>query len=247
MNIGQKIIHLESVDSTNNYAANLLKSEVVSHGTVILTDNQYNGRGQRDSEWQSESFKSLTLSIILKPAIMTADQQVYINLCTCLSLIDVLSKYKLEALIKWPNDIFVGERKIAGILIENNLKGNFLSSSIVGIGLNVNHAPTQFNCATSMYEQTGGYFILQEVFLATLSAFNSYYDFIENQKFEDLMNYFQEKMLGIGSAMWFEDNFGVFSGVVRGIDNQGRLKIQKDNEIRFYGNKEIKWLPKNIF
>ena len=135
MKIGSKIIHLESVDSTNNYAANLVRQGNCDHGTVILADDQFLGKGQRGSEWIATKGDNLTTSIVLTPDNLSVEDQFYLTCLASLSVVDTLKEYHIEASIKWPNDIYVEHKKIAGILIENSFQGNSIKSSIIGIGL----------------------------------------------------------------------------------------------------------------
>ncbi|MFA6925093.1 MAG: biotin--[acetyl-CoA-carboxylase] ligase [Bacteroidales bacterium] len=140
--IARNIIELKIIDSTNSYAMELLKTknEQIAEGTVIITKNQTAGRGQTGNTWESETEKNLTLSIILYPDFIEPSQQFLFNKAISLGITDYLkNKFPdLTLKIKWPNDIYVGDKKIAGILIENIIIGNKFSGSVVGIGLNVN-------------------------------------------------------------------------------------------------------------
>ncbi len=135
------IIWLEEVDSTNEEARRRIS--YIDNLSVVSAVRQTAGRGQRGNSWQSADGENLTFSIVLKFGAdqlepMAASGQFVISEVTALSVVDFLAAYDIEAKIKWPNDIYVGNRKICGILTENALKGNCLSHSIVGIGLNVN-------------------------------------------------------------------------------------------------------------
>ncbi|MBE6217881.1 MAG: biotin--[acetyl-CoA-carboxylase] ligase [Bacteroidales bacterium] len=135
------IIWLEEVDSTNDEARRRISD--IDNLSVVSAVRQTAGRGQRGNRWQSADGENLTFSIVLKFGAdqlepMAASGQFVISEVAALSVVDFLARHDIEAKIKWPNDIYVGDKKICGILIENALKGNFLSHSIVGIGLNVN-------------------------------------------------------------------------------------------------------------
>ena len=135
---GQFKVHLSRVDSTNNYAANLIKSGKAKSGTVILADEQTNGRGQRDAVWQSDPGLNLQFSAIWLPESFFIKDQRYLNFAVSIAIQQFLSKKGVEPQIKWPNDILVGEKKISGVLIENQLQGQRINACIIGIGLNVN-------------------------------------------------------------------------------------------------------------
>lgn len=140
------IIWLNSVDSTNDEAKRRISE--LDNLAVLSAVSQTKGRGQRSNTWLSEPGKNLLMSIVLKYAphgestsdslaVQAYDQQV-ISQITSLALVDLLAAHEIEAKIKWPNDIYVGNKKICGILIENTVLGKWMTSSIIGIGLNVN-------------------------------------------------------------------------------------------------------------
>lgn len=140
------IIWLNSVDSTNDEAKRRIPE--LDNLAVLSAVSQTKGRGQRSNTWLSEPGKNLLMSIVLKYAphgestsdslaVQAYDQQV-ISQITSLALVDLLAAHEIEAKIKWPNDIYVGNKKICGILIENTVLGKWMTSSIIGIGLNVN-------------------------------------------------------------------------------------------------------------
>jgi len=137
------IISFDSLPSTNNELKNRLKTNDLSEFTTILTSYQTNGRGQQSNVWESADGLNLTFSVLLKPVFLEPALQFYLSKIVALALTDVLMKYVDELSIKWPNDIYVGEKKIAGILIENSLMGSCIDTCVVGIGLNVNQLSFQ--------------------------------------------------------------------------------------------------------
>lgn len=134
----RNIISLYEVESTNNYANQLILSNAADEGTVVLTHFQKKGRGQLGNQWESEAGSNLLASIILYPKFLNAGKQFLLTKIASLSIVEFLKREVSGVSIKWPNDIFVGNKKIAGILIENSIKGSNLFSSIIGIGLNLN-------------------------------------------------------------------------------------------------------------
>lgn len=133
------IIRLPETESTNTYALQLLSQQRPENGCVIITDHQTKGKGQDTSSWESEKGKNLTFSIILYPGF-TADQQFVFNKAISLGIYDFLKTELPEhtVSIKWPNDIYIGNKKACGILIQNSVTGNKLDFVVVGIGMNVN-------------------------------------------------------------------------------------------------------------
>ena len=142
--IGKNIVELDVVDSTNNYASDLVTKNNALEGTVVVAHYQGSGKGQRGNVWTSEPGKNLTFSLILKPKKVTPSEAFVISKIVSLAICKYLDTVVEEdVFIKWPNDIYVGQKKICGILIENQFKGKKFESSIIGIGLNVNQSNFQ--------------------------------------------------------------------------------------------------------
>ena len=158
------IMWLESVDSTNSEAKRRISD--IDNLSVLSALSQSEGRGQKGNKWSSVPGENLTFSIVLKfgeqtagelRLAVTAREQFVLTEITSLSIVEFLSRHGIKAKIKWPNDIYVGDKKICGVLIENSLRGKNLSSSIIGIGLNVNQRNFDVNLPnpTSMILETG--------------------------------------------------------------------------------------------
>lgn len=138
MKSDKKFIVLNTVESTNNYANQLVLSKAAGHGTVVLAQFQSKGKGQMGNSWESEYGKNLLASFVLLPVFLPAVKQFYLSKITCLSISEFLKPETKSVSVKWPNDIYIGNKKVAGILIENSIKNNYVDSSIIGIGLNLN-------------------------------------------------------------------------------------------------------------
>lgn len=169
--IGERIITLGSVDSTNNYAADLLAGGGMHHGTVILAHEQTAGRGQRGRTWRSGEGLDLTASVILVPDHMRVSDQFALSKMVAVAVHDVVAATLIgvgrdpgEVRVKWPNDVLVGRRKIAGILIKNEIMGSLIRTCVVGIGLNVNSKEWEEDLmATSLRLETGRKHQVEEV------------------------------------------------------------------------------------
>ena len=180
--IGIQKIRLLSVDSTNNFAAKLINDGLAEHGSVILADNQTNGRGQRGSEWQSQKGKNILTSFIFKFQELDPQFLFRINAFVSIALIDFLENHGIEAQIKWPNDILVNSKKICGILVENKLAGNALAYSIAGFGLNVNQSDFGgLDEATSMSLEVKQEFDLEKIWLSIIGYFQKWEVFISSE------------------------------------------------------------------
>ena len=176
-----KITHFNNIDSTNSYLQNLLEKGEDVVDNVVVTDFQTSGKGQGKNVWQSEDGKNLLFSIALDMSFLKAEDQFLLTQIVSVAMINVLKKYLPEEnlFIKWPNDIYFNNKKIAGILIKNEIKGIMLGTSIIGIGLNVNQTSFDESLPNpiSMKMITGKDYDLEEILLAIscqLSAVSNY-------------------------------------------------------------------------
>lgn len=239
--LGNKIIHLDSVDSTNNYAAKLHKEDSVTHGTVIMADEQTNGRGQRGASWQSEPGKNLMFSLYVEPKKLKADQQTIISHCVCLAMVKVLQKKGVEAEIKWPNDLYVNNRKISGILIENSLKNGKVSASVIGVGLNVNQKTFETN-ATSLINEIGEHVKPMDLLESFLFELDKLWSAVEGYQIDTVLPTVYKHLMGYQQMRKYEDENGVFIGIIEGIDENGCLVMYRNGELMKYNLKEVQFI-----
>jgi BirA family biotin operon repressor/biotin-[acetyl-CoA-carboxylase] ligase len=243
--IGNQIIQLDRVDSTSNYVATLVSEGKARHGMVILAENQTNGRGQRGTIWQSESAKNLIFSFYLEHKDLEIHQQEALTHFTSIAIQSCLLKLGISSAIKWPNDILVNTKKIAGILIENQLRGTKISSSIIGIGLNVLQTKFDFTGSTSILSVLNKTIHKEEIFERLILELNNTYLLILNKEYSRLKeNYLQSLwLLGIESTFEIKNSF--FKGIIRGTDAFGRLEIEDVDGVKTYDLKEIKFTLRN--
>lgn len=232
--IGNKIVRLDSVDSTNNFAANLLREGKIGHGTVILADEQTAGRGQRGASWHSQGGMNLIFSVFVEHDNLSVDQQAQITHWVALSVNDLLRAHDIESLIKWPNDLLVGDEKIGGILIENQLSGTLIRSSIIGVGLNVNQQFFEQLQATSMRLCTHIHYDIQEIGFGLIEALNK-----RVGQFGGLQFDYHRYLWKINECVNFYRNGATEQGVLLGTDVLGRLRMLIEGEEQTFDLKEI--------
>lgn len=242
MEIGRKIIHLEVVDSTNNYAANLLKAGQLLPGTVILADEQYAGRGQREAEWSANPGENLTFTFFLDNVNLSVERQFVLTQIVSLSLLDLLGKLGLEVQIKWPNDIYCGKRKIAGVLIENQLAGGVVRSSIIGVGLNVNQDQFSGLNATSVFLETGSRRFPKEILLSFTVSFQKVWNTYMDGQYVRLKRDYQKSLYQFNRPSRFRDTSGEFEGTITDVLDSGKLVVRKGNEELQYAIREIQFM-----
>ena len=209
-----------------------------------MADVQTQGKGQRGNVWLSESGKNLLSSFVFKPDNLSVENQIALTWATSLSLLETLRKFNIEALIKWPNDIFVGGKKIAGILIENQLQGSKISCSIIGVGLNINQTFFEDLNATSLFLETNQQ-VEPRTFLNLLAhEMNEQFELIYSSNFEFLKSEYEANLFQMNELRSYEDEFGEFVGKIIGTTNEGKILIEKSNAIQSYGLKEVAFLRK---
>ena len=240
MLFGKEIIHLSDVHSTNNFAAKLFSDKLCQNGSVIMSDFQTNGKGQRGSIWQSENGKNLLCTFVYRPDNLSVENQAQINWATSLAVLKTLGKFGLIAKIKWPNDVLVNETKICGILIENQVSGNFLSTSFIGIGLNINQQNFFDFSATSIRNETGNTFLIREILDALILEMNHYFLLLNSSNLELKKEYLCSLYRFIEKS-FFEAENQVFEGTIIDVSSAGLLVIEKNGKPFEFGLKTIKY------
>jgi len=241
--IGRKIIHLENVDSTNNYTANLLLKGEVDSGTVILADKQTQGRGQRGSVWSSNSGENMLFSLFLSTEILSVNNQFVLSQFVSVSLIEMLKNIGLEAEVKWPNDIYIKNKKVAGILIENQLSGSMLKSSIIGVGLNVNQKSFENISATSLNNELGEFIPVQSVLFSFIFELNKNWNLILSNKTDQIIEKYFNNLYQKDKLCSYRDDRGTFLATIEGVTSNGNLiLISSEREKKYYDLKEVSFM-----
>jgi BirA family transcriptional regulator, biotin operon repressor / biotin---[acetyl-CoA-carboxylase] ligase len=247
--IGKVAIHLPEVDSTNAYLWEWVAKNSPIEGTVVWADAQTAGRGQVGSSWSSEIKKNLTASFLLLPKWLTAREQFGLSQAVALAICDTLlwaGVSDADLRIKWSNDIFVGGKKIAGVLIENALRGQYLAHSIVGIGLNVNQetfAP-ELSGATSLKNILKKDTDLTQL-LSQLSTFLEYrYLYLKNKGRDEINNQYVARLYQIGQIANYQiaATQEIVSATLQGVSTEGKLALFYAEKVHFFDIKEIKFL-----
>lgn len=246
--VGKVAIHLERVDSTNLYLAELAKSAPIE-GTAVWADEQTAGRGQLGARWEAKAGENLTASFLLLPKWLAARSQFGLSQAVALAVADAVVAQGIkeeEVHIKWPNDIYVGGKKIAGILIENELRGAYISQAIVGIGINVNQAEfaPELSRATSLKKIFKKNTDITQL-LASLSAFleQRYLQLKQNGaaaiRDEYLRRLFQYKQ---AARYLITASQTPIDASIEGISDTGQLILMHNNMLHYFGLKEVIFL-----
>lgn len=240
-----QIVHLSAVDSTNNYANGQIREVDVPEGTVFLAYDQTAGRGQMKNFWESEPGQNLTFSLVLYPDFLEIRRQFMLSKVVTLGVYSALNKYVGDLKIKWPNDIYVANRKLGGILIENSIMYGLLKSSVIGIGLNVNQLEFLSNAPNpvSLKMLTNQHFDCESVLTEILSGIDCYYDLLHNGAYEEIDEQFTSILYRLNERHRFRSEDGIFEGVIIGVNEIGQLQIREtDGEVREFHFKEVEFL-----
>ncbi len=237
-----QIIKLNAIDSTNQYLHDLIGKISLEDFAVVTARYQTKGRGQRATTWQSEKDKNLIISVLKKEIDLNPQRQFLLNIVVSLALFKTLETLQIPKLsIKWPNDILSHDKKIAGILIELILKKNTIDKAIIGIGLNVNQTNfKELSSASSLQNITGIHYDLDELLHKLLENFKHYFS-IKNTA--ELWTTYENLLFRKDKPSTFVGLSGdLFSGIIKGVSQRGKLMIKTENSIEEFDLKSIKLL-----
>jgi BirA family transcriptional regulator, biotin operon repressor / biotin---[acetyl-CoA-carboxylase] ligase len=237
---GKNVVFVPQCHSTNTLLIELAQKTNQPEGTLVITHTQTQGRGQRGNSWEAEPGKNLTFSFLLRPHFLSANEQFYLNMAVSLGLHDFLfEKISSPVKIKWPNDLMVLEKKIAGILIENSLATQAIQQSVVGIGLNVNQRTFSIDTATSMWLETNSEYAIAHELNLLLEKLEIRYLQLRSKKNDLLRADYLKNLFRMEEEHEFVSAGQHFLGTIEGIDIAGKLKINSKGKDLYFGLKEI--------
>jgi BirA family biotin operon repressor/biotin-[acetyl-CoA-carboxylase] ligase len=242
------ILHKERVISTNDYLAGMVDDAETIEGTVITAEEQTGGRGYGTNLWEAEKGRNLTFSLLLKPKHIEPAGQFVITQVVSLAIVSVLERHlaQNDIFIKWPNDIYVGNQKIAGILIQHAIKGKSIDHTIAGIGLNVNQqtflseAPNPVSMIHFCRNETDKEVLLLEL----LKEINSFYQrTFSRQQFGHLNKQYLQRLFRMRSWTVYREGDKTFEARITGLGEFGKLRVEeRDGSIRTFAFKEIEMI-----
>jgi BirA family biotin operon repressor/biotin-[acetyl-CoA-carboxylase] ligase len=245
MIIGSKLLFIKNLPSTNSYAASLIRENEVSEGTIVYTDYQSAGRGQPGNNWESEENKNLLISIILFPTMISPADQFLLSMAVSLGICDFLERHTSAISVKWPNDIYVKNDKIAGILIENSVMGDKIEHTIAGIGININQAKFLSDAPnpTSLTTLTGKQFDLADCLVKLASDLDNRYKMLISGDFDLVRLDYLSRLFRHNKWGRMRDINGEFNGRVVSVSDSGRLIVEKDEGITVeYSFREVDFI-----
>lgn len=245
----EQFIFVPEVTSTNDYLTFLIQDRRnrgvrTEEFTVVYADRQTAGRGQIGNHWESNSKENILASFYLNPSI-SAKKQFFINLFFSLAVRKMISKYVHGVKIKWPNDIYAHNKKIAGILIEHSVMGNMITQTIAGVGINVNQIsfssllPNPTSIKLESGHENGRITLLKELAIVA----KTYYELLKNEQYDLLLKEYYWHLFRMNEVHPFIVRGERFEAKMVGVDEYGQLVLlRKDGEKFACGFKEVKWI-----
>lgn len=242
--IGQQTHYLATCESTNSVAQVLLCKNEAMEGTVVVTSNQTQGRGQRGNSWEAEPGQNITLSVVLSPRFLAVGQQFYLNMAISLAVLDFGKTYLPGLLtLKWPNDLFYGDKKWGGILLENLVNGTSLQHTVAGIGLNINQTHFGSPHAVSLSQVTGQWYELPVLISHLLENIEKRYLELRQLRLERLRHDYLQHLYRYQQLSRFAVKGQEVTGQILGVDESGRLAVAIAGRVAYFVSKEIVYLP----
>jgi len=241
--VGKKVVFLPTCHSTNAHAARLVENKEATNGQVILTDYQESGRGQRGNAWESAPGDNLLLSIILDASFLDVADNFALTMMTSLGVTDTMEDYiKHEVRIKWPNDIMCDNAKICGILIENIIKGGEFDQSILGIGININQTEFKFGKATSLRNICNQKIDRYDFLNLLLQNIEQRYYQLKKGGLDQITKAYENMLFWKDEIHVYRSGNVFFNGKIRGVERTGRLRLETEDDIRYFSLKEIEYI-----
>lgn len=245
--VGKYRQHEDTLFSTHQYLAEVVSKTNPPEGFCLTTDFQSGGRGQIGRKWHSEPGKNLLVSYIFYPGMEVKDQ-FFLNIWVSLAVYSTVRSFGLPHVsIKWPNDIYIGKKKVAGILIQNTLQGHYIKNCVVSVGLNVNELtfPAEIPNPTSLAAEAGQIFDREEVLSTLHGHLEEGYRHVS-----DIQHHGQTKALYeanlFGKNDWYlyrRENESTFRARVSEVSEDGHLILEnQDNGFEKYAFRQVSWV-----
>ena len=240
------MMELDTIDSTNNFLKKY-RPPRPCRMTLATAEFQTNGRGADTNSWESAYGNNLLFSLLTYPQAVPASRVFVLSEVLALSVHHALNEFASGFSIKWPNDIYHADRKVAGLLIENDIAGKNIQRSVMGVGININQseflsdAPNPVSLKQIMGEEVERRFVLESV----MEHFTRYYQMVERGEHDSIHKEYLEHLYRWQEPHLFEDEQGVFKAAIKDVEADGHLILTDENGMdRRYAFKEVKFIIK---
>jgi len=242
--IGKNYLKFEELTSTNTWLMERLSTQAFPEGTLVLAMKQTAGKGQRGTWWTADLFNSLTFSLLLKPIFLPISNVYDLSVCISLAIHDCLNELRPGFKIKWPNDIYFHNKKVAGILIENQISKTLYQNAVVGVGLNVNQSEfLNLPNATSLKQILGVNFPVDKVLERLCETMEARYLQLRAGKYESLLKSYLKNLYWFNETRVFKTNNVEFTAAIIDVLRNGRLVLKlKDGSIQDFDIKQLSFV-----
>ena len=242
--IGKNWLQFDEISSTNDWLMEQISIQKLTEGTVVFALYQTIGKGQRGSSWSAVDAKSLTFSVLLKPYFLTIPKAFDLSVCVALAIHDCLNELRPGFHIKWPNDIYFEDKKIAGVLIENQMSKSVYQNAVVGVGLNVNQDELKdLPKAISLKQILGIEFPLANVLERLCETLEARYLQLRAKKYESLKSEYISKLYWFNESHFFKIKNELIQATIVDVLRNGRLQVELiDGELSDFDIKEIEFV-----
>ncbi len=238
-----KIIKLDAIDSTNSYLKKLLNKKSLDDLTVVVSKHQKQGRGRNGNIWSNKPSLNLAFSIYKRFSDFEIDKKFMLNVISSISVYETLKKYNLfDLTIKWPNDIMTEDKKISGILIENNIRGKKIKHSVIGIGININQSKFKnLPNATSIFIETGKLNSVETIACELQKILEKNFNLFKINENELIKNYNSLLYKKNETSNFSANDMSKFQGKIIKVGIDGKITIRVSNkQLSKYSESEIK-------
>ncbi len=242
--LGKNVISLPECHSTNELLMDYARLGKAKEGALVISDFQTVGKGQRGNQWESSPGANLLFSVLLHPRYIEPKAQFYIGFCMALATVNAIEVFTgaqsgLE--VKWPNDLYLNEKKLAGILLESSLFGSRVDFAVLGMGLNVDQLDFNYTSATSLRKE-GLVINKEELLEEILLQLEKQLERLSELAYDEILKQYYQRLRWLGEEHEFKAGDKQFLGKIIGIDSQGRLELISQGQLHIYDIKEIKFL-----
>jgi len=239
-------IRVDEVDSTNLYLKRLARKEHPEEGTLVIAEYQTAGRGQTGTSWFSAKGENLMFSLLIYPKEEEAVKQFIISRIASLAVKNTLDQFTDDIRIKWPNDIYWKDKKIAGMLIENDIQGKHIENSVIGIGININQQsfPPELPNPVSLRQITGSVQDRDYILEAFMREFSLLYRDLQQGENGVIEDEYMLDLYRVNDYYWFEDEQGKFQAMIEDVMPSGHLLLRTldGDDVRKYAFKEVSFV-----
>jgi BirA family biotin operon repressor/biotin-[acetyl-CoA-carboxylase] ligase len=239
-------IRVDEVDSTNLYLKRLAREEHPEEGSLVTAEYQTAGRGQMANSWFSTKGDNLMFSLLIYPREVEAAGQFIISRIASLAVKNTLDQFTDDIRIKWPNDIYWKDKKIAGMLIENDIQGKHIENSVIGIGININQQdfPPELPNPVSLRQITGTIQDRDYILETLMREFFLLYRDLQHGENETIEDEYMLDLYRTNDYYWFEDEGGKFQAMIEDVMPSGHLLLRTldGDEVRKYAFKEVSFI-----